>query len=910
MSRIRMRVSIFVALGGLAGAMAISTPSQAAGSAVAAGASSPVALTGSAAPKLPAGAVRLGAVSPASTISLDVTLNVPDQSALNEFIAGLSDRNSPLFHHFLGPGQFGPMFGPSLGTVIAVESALKSAGLSPGQVASDRLSIPVTATAGAIDHAFGIELVSYRLSGGRVAYANSAAPRLPSAIAPLVQGVLGLNNLYPEQSAAVWPSVPVAPKRSAGAAAFSHAIADTTGPQPCTAAKDLNADGTLTANQLAEHYLMSPLYSLGDLGKGVHVALYELEPNLTSDISEYESCYGIKTAVNYTKVDGGPGSGAGEGEAALDIEDVAGLAPDATLDVYQAPNTGTGAEDGWQTIINDDKDQVVSSSWGECEDLADESEVTSMETLFQQAATQGQSVFAAIGDSGSTGCLGEGVPAANTDLSVWTPASSPLVMAVGGTTVGSSTETVWNESKIQEGAGGGGLSDIWCMPSYQYQTSIPGLINKDSQTNSGCSSSEDADHIRQVPDVSADADPSTGYAIFYNGNWLPIGGTSAATPLWAAIAALTDASPFCADYGSGHPGVLSYALYEVLASVHSYVYPTSSNQVPEVLFDVTSGNNDYTPSGYTGGLYPAGKGFDEASGLGVPLVSGLNAAAKPSTFYPGLTALMCAAFATKLTSTKVTSVAPSAGPAGHSTTVTVHGSGFLPIAGADMAVIGSTLVPANCTSTTACKVTVPAKAAGTTINIQISAEDFTASAVTTADRYRYVAAPSLSSSSPARGPAKGGNTVTIHGTNFIGVTAVHFGKKLGTHVKDVSATEVKVTAPAGSGTVHVTVTAAGGTTSSTSTASKYQYVAAPGVSSLSPARGPAKGGTKVTIHGTSFIGVTAVHFGKKLASHLKVVSATEITVTAPAGSGTVHVTVTAVGGTSSSSSAAGEYHYT
>jgi hypothetical protein len=155
----------------------------------------------------------------------------------------------------------------------------------------------------------------------------------------------------------------------------------------------------------------------------------------------------------------------------------------------------------------------------------------------------------------------------------------------------------------------------------------------------------------------------------------------------------------------------------------------------------------------------------------------------------------------------------------------VHGTGFLPIAGADMAIIGSSLIAAHCTTTTQCTLTVPAKPAGATINIQISAEDFAPSAKTAADHFQYVTAPTLSSLSPAKGTHKGGNKVTIHGKNFIGVTAVHFGGKKATHLKVVSATEITVTAPSGTKgkAVHVTVTAAGGTSSSTSAAGKYTY---------------------------------------------------------------------------------------
>ena len=814
----RLFLAIFAVLAGLIGALAAAAPSQAARLASSsADANSPaVALPGSAAPKLPAAAVRLGAVPANAAIRFDVTLKVRDQSALNAFLAGLSDKNSPLFGHFLSPGQFGPRFGPTLAEVTAVQNALRGAGLSPGAASANRLSIPVTASAAAVDHALGTELVRYRLPGGRVAYANSAAARLPAAIAPLVAGVIGLNNLYQQQSLVSWPNGPTAGKHRE-----RQAAADTAGPQPCASAISVSDNyGSLTANQLAAHYGMSPLYGLGDLGAGVRVALVEFEPDLSSDVSGYKSCYGISTAVTNVEVDGGAGTGAGSGEAALDIEDVAGLAPAAAIDVYQAPNNDDGNYDDYSQIVTTDTDKVVSTSWGLCEAYTSTDDDESLEALFEQANSQGQTVFAASGDTGSTGCLASGGDDADI-LNVQVPSSEPLVIGVGGTTIGESSETVWNESDIEGGAGSGGISEIWCMPAYQHQTSIPGLINADSQTNPDCSTSV-GHYIRQVPDVSADADPYSGYVILYDGEWLPIGGTSAAAPLWAAIADLTDASPFCADYGSGAAGVLPQGLYASVANDHAYIYPANDEQIPEALADVTSGDNDYTPSGYTGGLYPAGVGYDEATGLGVPLVTGLNGSFQPSMFYPGLAALMCKYYSTKLKSVAVTSVVPSAGPAGHSATVTVHGSGFLPIAGADMAVIGSTELPANCTTTATCTVTVPARGVGA-INIQISAEDFAPSPITAADRYQYAAAPTVTSVYPVRGPAKGGTKVTIHGSNFTGVTSVHFGSKPATSLKVVSATEVTVTAPAGTGTIHVTVTATGGTSSSTSSSSKYQY---------------------------------------------------------------------------------------
>jgi subtilase family serine protease len=725
----------FLALGtagvlALGGALASAAPSLANPAANTA----PVRVAAETPPMIPPGAVRLGALAPGSKLRLDVTLKVRDQTALTAFLAAISNRHSPLFHHFLRPGQFGPMFGPALSSVAAVQSALRQAGLSPGRVSPNRLAIPVVASAAAAERAFGTPLVRYRLPGGRVAYANTRAPRVAGSIASYVSGVIGLNSLAREQSMLVRPSPRVAGRHHT-LPGGPFARPDASGPQPCSAAKTEAADtGSYTANELASYYLMSPFYSLGDLGSGVRVALYELEPNSTTDISKYKSCYGVSTSVSYTKVDGGAGSGAGSGEAALDIEDVLGLAPSVAIDVYQAPNTGTGAYDNYNSIISADTDQVVSTSWGECELELSTTTASAEQTLFEEANSQGQTVFAAIGDHGSTGCDGSG--ADTSDLSVWDPATQPFVLGVGGTKATSTAQTVWNESANGSGAGGGGLSIDWCMPSYQYQTAIPGLINADSVKNTGCPSAE-GQYLRETPDVTADGDPFTGYVIYHAGSWGAIGGTSAAAPLWAAIAALNDDSPFCADYGSGDAGVLPQGLWDIASTDHSYIYSGGVDE-PEILFDITQGNNDYTPSGYTGGLYPATAGYDMASGLGAPLVSGVGSGGSVSMFYPGLTAAMCRQYATKLTTAKVTSISPTSGTTAGGTTVTVNGSGFLPIAGADAVEIGSTLYSATCTSTTKCTFVTPKHAAGT-VAVRVDAEDFTISALTAKDKFTYKA---------------------------------------------------------------------------------------------------------------------------------------------------------------------------
>ncbi|MEV6326077.1 IPT/TIG domain-containing protein, partial [Nocardia sp. NPDC051787] len=160
--------------------------------------------------------------------------------------------------------------------------------------------------------------------------------------------------------------------------------------------------------------------------------------------------------------------------------------------------------------------------------------------------------------------------------------------------------------------------------------------------------------------------------------------------------------------------------------------------------------------------------------------------------------------------------------------------------------------------------------------------------------YAYVPAPTLASVVPDSGPETGGNTVILTGTGFAGTTAVNFGGNPAVSFTVVSDTELSVDAPAGTGSVNVTVTSAGGV----STGVAYTYVPAPTLASVVPGSGPESGGNTVVLTGTGFATATAVNFGLTPASSFTVVSGTEITAVAPAGTGTAAVTVTAIGGTS------------
>jgi len=741
-SKQRSFIPLSIISSALAGALFVVAPAgQAAG--VTAD-TTPVALAASVAPAVPAGATRLGALAAGTQLSVEVTLNIPDQSGLTAFLNEVTDPGSPEFGNFLAPGQFGPRFGPSLTQVAEVDAALRSAGLTPGPVAADRLSIPVTASANAIERAFGVTLDSYRMPGGGTAFANTAAPKIPADIAPLVQGVIGLDDLYPEQhlgTAGTPARTAIGPLASAPSVAKANASAAANpGPKPCAAA---TASGANTENNYADHYGLDGLYSVGDYGQGARIGVLELEPNLPSDITAFKQCYGISTKVNYIKVDGGVGSGDGAGEAALDIELVAAFAPKATIDVYQAPNNGGapghGFYDAFKKFVTSDVDKTLSVSWGSCEAETVSANVAAQEALFEQANAQGQSIFAAAGDSGSTGCYTGG--ANDTRLSATSPASEPYVISVGGTSfttgVTPQREIVWNDSGdlLASGAGGGGVSTRWCMPAYQHRTAIPGILNHLSvkDTSKSCKTG----YYREVPDVAAAADPLFGYTLYYNGSWLAggAGGTSAATPLWASAAALIDVSPFCKAYGSKGP-VLPQNLYTAVAKYHTYVYSAKN---PQVIHDVTSGNDDDTDSGYTGGRYPATTGYDMASGLGAPMLFGLSGT-HWYTFLTGLSQLLCHQSATKLKTVKVTSVKPSSGKPNATHKVVVHGAGFMPVASADEAQIIrgkkvlATLDP-SC-STTACTLTLPKEPAGT-VYIKIFALSLWNSGLPKAAEYRY-----------------------------------------------------------------------------------------------------------------------------------------------------------------------------
>ena len=537
--------------------------------------------------------MRLGALSGGTRLEVDVELRPHSAAALARYATEVSTPGDRLFRHYLARGQFAGRFGPTLRALTAVTRWLTSEGLTVTAISSNHLTIHVASSATALDRSLSLGLERFRLPGGRIAFANTRAPRFGGGVGRFVLGVIGLDDLHGPSWLGVRPATPSAAdsrdNRASGAL-----------PPACSTAVDAAAGlNAFTTNQLAHSYNLTGLYAAGDEGAGTTIAVFEQETNLSSDIAAYQDCYGLKSVVSYLKVDGGAPS-TFNGEAAEDIEVAMGFAPKARIDVYQAPGSMRGALDDYTSIVDRDTAQVISTSWGQCEPQAGAALSAAENLVFEQAAVQGQSVVAASGDNGSSDC-------ATKALALDDPGSQPYVTGVGGTTLNAlgppPVEVTWNVSASSVGASGGGVSSFHTMPPYQSTASA--ALHVVSKYSSGAPCGAPAGgYCREVPDVAADADYSTGYLIYYNGGWGNNGGTSAGAPLWAALFALADASKSC---GGKSIGFANPALYEAAATSYASDF-----------HDITSGTNDDTNWGNTSGLYPAGVGYDMATGLGTP----------------------------------------------------------------------------------------------------------------------------------------------------------------------------------------------------------------------------------------------------------------------------------------------------
>jgi len=415
-----------------------------------------------------------------------------------------------------------------------------------------RRTVQLTGTASDMQKAFGVVLeqklinnVEYRVREGGI--------YLPKSLTGVVEAVLGLDN-RPQAR----PHFRVF-ESSAGAAAPS----------------------SYTPPQVAEAYKFPSSSS----GAGQTIGIIELgggyrQTDLTAYFKTLKLAAPPVTAVS---VDGGKNkpsnANSSDGEVMLDIEVAGSVAAGARIAVYFTPNTDQGFIDAITTAVHDatNKPSVISISWGGPESSWTEQSMTALDAACQSAAALGVTITVAAGDDGST----DGAKGNNVDF----PASSPHVLACGGTKLDANgativSEVVWNELANDEGATGGGVSNVFALPSWQANANVPA-----PSTSTGG---------RGVPDVAGDADPTTGYTIRVDGQTTVIGGTSAVAPLWAGLVAVANQ-----QLGT-QVGFIQPAMYAARAA--------------SAFNDITVGNN---------GAFSAGPGWDACTGLGSPIANKL-----------------------------------------------------------------------------------------------------------------------------------------------------------------------------------------------------------------------------------------------------------------------------------------------
>jgi hypothetical protein len=632
---------------------------------------------------LPAGSRVIGAAPAEKPLELTVTVAPRDPAGLARFVAAVSDPTSPEYRHYLSPAQFAARFAPTAASLRALRARLARLGLRPGPVSPGGLSIPVTTTVAGATRALSARLETVRLADGSTGIDDLAAGRIPVG----AQAVIGLDTLpvaRPLLSRPAGTPTPIGSAAPGSSAAAPQLSGSWPGEVACpSATATASAYPAYTPNQLSRAYDLASLHASGHLGQGATIALVELATFDSADVATYERCLGADTAVRVESVDGGAVADPNYGsvEATLDIEDVIGLAPQASVVVYEAPNSLTGISDLYRQIVADDSAAVVSTSWGICEPDEPPGFATSEADLFEQAAAQGQTVFAAAGDRGELDCSSNS-PNANV-AAVDDPASQPDVTGVGGTDLTAigppPVETAWDD---RYGAGGGGISAIWPMPTWQQG-------NSNSSPNP-CQAASGS--CREVPDVAASADPANGYVIYDQalGGWTAVGGTSAAAPLWAAATAVIDGG--CPS--RQRLGLLNPSLYPLgsTAAFHDITQEPASRPFPQ---------------------YPVTAGYDMATGLGSPDVAVLADDLCPAVAVQG--------------------VSPGQVPVTGGTSLTVHGWDFTGVTGVT---VGGRAAGYQVVSPTTLVVDVPAGTPGPAA-VAVHASAGTSASVA-ADVVRYV----------------------------------------------------------------------------------------------------------------------------------------------------------------------------
>lgn len=565
-------------------------------------------------------------------MSIVFNRSAAQQADLNALIAAQQNPASPLFHQWLTPDQFAARFGMAQADLDQVETWLQQQGFSVDWVARSRTMLRFSGTVGQVDQAFSTQIHYYNVEGARH-FAPSTDLTLPAALAPVVLAVRNLDNFRPK--AQMIPNKTIQPRSS-----FTSGVSGLV---------------FIAPGDVVKMYDVQPLYSGGYSGAGQSIAVMGQSAITLSDIENFWS------AAQITRNDPTlvlvPGTGSStiysgdEDESDIDLEWSGAMAPGAQLFfVYTGSSNNNGVFDSIEYAVDERIANIISLSYGTCEPLLGG---FSMESVFQQAETQGQTIIAASGDQGSSACY-ESPTTTNPslglqeELAVNYPASSPNVTGIGGTeiTAADSTttsgywtaasggndlltsatgyipEVAWNDDVAdgEPSASGGGKSILFAKPSFQ-TTLTP------------------ADSARDVPDISLYASPGTAagipgylYCTSDNSGWSQgqqascnsgfrdaatedltvAGGTSFGAPIFSGMLALINQKQ---GYNTG-AGNINPMLYSLATSGGTY-------SAGAIFHDIITGNNECASS--LGSTYCSSSGESEYNtGTGYDLVTGLG----------------------------------------------------------------------------------------------------------------------------------------------------------------------------------------------------------------------------------------------------------------------------------------------
>jgi len=500
--------------------------------------------------------------------------------ALEELIRGQQDAESPYYHRWLTPEQFGRNFGISANDLQQVTKWLRSFGMEVEEIPASRRTIVFSGTAAQVNSAFHASIQKYLVRGERH-YANARDPEIPQALAAVVRGVVSLHDFR---------SVP------------SHVVA----PQYTAA----NGAHFLMPQDWATIYDVAPLYNQGLDGTGQSIAVLGRVDVALSDIRTFRTNAGLPANDPQIIVNGAdPGFPwcDDELESAMDVEWAGAIAKNAAIKFVTSKSTTTmdGINLSAQYAVNHNVAPIVTLSYGLCEASLGTAGNAFWNATWAQAAAQGMTVFVSSGDNGAAGCDSPSQTTATQGRAVNGLCSTPYSTCVGGTQfndlynsaqywsptngTGQSSaisyipESTWNESNWSGGlwAGGGGASTVYSKPGWQAAPGVP------------------ADNKRDIPDVSMHASIQDAYVVQVQGGVFYASGTSAAAPSLASVMALLVEHAGAAQ-GNANSGFYALANQQF------------SSGGAAAFHDVTSGNNSVP--GVSG--FSSGTGYDEATGLG------------------------------------------------------------------------------------------------------------------------------------------------------------------------------------------------------------------------------------------------------------------------------------------------------